>query len=231
MPTDGTNGEDQCLDCSGERRRHVLRLVALGILAAVAVIVAIRQPVAIADAVTWGEAMAAYPTTIVLLILIQALLLALALPGTLMLWVVAPFYPPLAAAAILTAGSTAGALGAYLAAGWFGRTWRPGPTGQRVLKLLRRQGDFLTQMALRVLPGFPHSVVNYGAGSLRLPLAGFLAAAAIGLGIKWTVYAYAVAALVRPGLDGEGIDPVSLLPLLVLALLLVGGRYLRSRLR
>jgi uncharacterized membrane protein YdjX (TVP38/TMEM64 family) len=202
----------------------------MGSLALVLVGLAIWQPVAVADALTWGETMASHPFTIPLLIGLQALLLSLALPGTLMLWVVAPFYPPVVSAAILTAGSTLGALGAYHAARWMGGAWRPGITGQRVLRLLRRQGDVWTQLALRVLPGFPHSVVNFGAGTLSLPLAGFLLAAAVGLGVKWLVYAYAVHALMYAGLHGEQISAVSLLPLVALAVLLAGGRWLRARL-
>jgi uncharacterized membrane protein YdjX (TVP38/TMEM64 family) len=218
------------LDSAGERRRHRLRLMFFGALAVAVIGVTAYQPVAAADAIAWGEALAASPYTIPLLILLQALLLAFALPGTLMLWVVAPFYPPLVAAAVLTTGSTLGALGAYLAARGLGRSWRPGPTAQRVLRLLQRQGDIWTQLALRVLPGFPHSVVNYGAGTLGLPLPGFLLAAAIGLGVKWVVYAYAVHALVQTGLEGESMGAVTLLPLIGLAVLLAGGRWLRARL-
>jgi uncharacterized membrane protein YdjX (TVP38/TMEM64 family) len=218
-------------DCTGERRRQRWRLLAVSILAIVVVALAIYQPVAMVDALAWGEALAPHPATVPLLILLQALLLALALPGTLMLWIVAPFYHPLAAAAILTTGSTLGALGAYYTARWLGRAWRPGPTGQRVLRLLRRQGDVWTQLALRVLPGFPHSVVNYGSGTLGLPLPGFLLAAAAGLGAKWVVYAYAVQTLMQSGIEGESISPASLLPLLALVALLAGGRWLRGRLR
>lgn len=228
---DGDPGEAQVLAGDGELHRHGWRLFAMGILALVLAWLAIWQPVAVADALTWGETMASQPFTIPLLIGLQALLLSLALPGTLMLWVVAPFYPPVVSAAILTAGSTLGALGGYHAARWMGSAWRPGATGKRVLGLLRRQGDVWTQLALRVLPGFPHSVINFGAGTLSLPLAGFLLAAAVGLGVKWLAYAYAVHALMQSGLHGEQISPASLLPLLALAVLLAGGRWLRTRLR
>lgn len=224
------SGRSPELTGPGERRRHYARLLLLGFLAAAFVTLIFFRPVAVADTLALGEALAPHPATIPLLILVQALLLALALPGTLMLWVVAPFYPPLVAAAILTAGSTLGALAAYHTASWLGGIWRPGPTGRRVVHLLHRQGDVWTQLTLRVLPGFPHSVVNYVSGTLGLPLGGFLLAAVLGLGMKWVVYAYAVHTLVQSGVEGEGVGMASLLPLAALATLLAGGRWLQGRL-
>jgi len=222
--------DDKTLDSRGERRRHALRLLALGSLSALILWLVLWQPVAVADALAWGESLASLPLTIPLLILIQALLLALALPGTLILWLVAPFYSPIVAAAILTAGSALGALGAYYTSRWLGQTWRPGPTGQRVIGLLSRKGDFWTQLILRVLPGFPHSVVNFGAGTLGLSLGPFLLATTIGLSVKWLIYASAVHTLIHDGDEVGDFDPLALLPLLALALLLAGGRLVRSRL-
>jgi len=230
QPGKDTIFDDKTLDSRAERRRHALRLLALGSLSALIIWLAFWQPVAVADALAWGENLVPLPFTIPLLILAQALLLALALPGTLILWLVAPFYSPMVAAAILTAGSTLGALGAYYTSRWLGQTWRPGPTGQRVIRLLSRKGDFWTQLILRVLPGFPHSVVNFGAGTLGLPLRPFLLASVIGLSVKWLIYASAVHTLIHDGNDVGDFDPIALLPLLALALLLAGGRLVRSRL-
>lgn len=222
--------EGRGLAGEGERRRHRMRLMTIAGLVLLLVGLVLWQPVAVADVIDWGQSLAPHPAAIPVLILLQALLLALALPGTLMLWVVAPFYDPLTAAAILTAGSTLGALAAYYTSRWLGGLWQPGPTGQRVLDLLARQGDVWTQLALRVLPGFPHSVINYGAGTLGLPLGPFMTATIIGLAFKWPIYTYAVHALLTSGKDGMEIELMSLLPLLALAVLLVGGRALRARL-
>jgi uncharacterized membrane protein YdjX (TVP38/TMEM64 family) len=218
------------LASEGERRRHRLRLLIIAGLALLFISLVSWQPVAVADVISWGKSLAPHPAAMPVLILLQALLLALALPGTLMLWVVAPFYDPLTAALILIAGSALGALSAYYTSRWLGGLWQPGPTGQRVLDLLARQGDVWTQLALRVLPGFPHSVINYGAGTLGLPLGPFLMATVIGLALKWPIYTYAVHALVTSGMEDAALEWITLLPLLVLAALLVGGRALRARL-
>ncbi|BBI50854.1 hypothetical protein HORIV_32750 [Vreelandella olivaria] len=50
---------------------------------------------------------------------IMAVTLAIGLPGSIGLWLIAPFYPPVIATAMLTLSSVVGALGAYqIAARW-----------------------------------------------------------------------------------------------------------------
>lgn len=200
------------------------RLVVLLGLLLVGTGLAVWQPLPLSDVIDRGNDLAQHPVAIPLLIIIQALLLALALPGTLMLWMVAPFFSPVAATAILTIGSTLGALGAYFVSRWLGDGWKPGPQGGRLRTLLARQSDFFTQLALRVFPGFPHSVVNYAAGTLRLALPTFLLAAVIGLTVKWAVYATAVHGLVQTGIGRDELDWQVIAPLVSLALLLLIGR-------
>lgn len=187
------------------------------------------QPLSLREVMAWGGMLAEHPAAVPLLIALQALLLALALPGTLMLWMIAPFYPPVTATIMLTLGSTLGALGAYLISAWLGDAWQPGPRGGRLKSLLARQSDLPTQLALRVLPGFPHSVVNYAAGTLGLALPTFLLAAVLGLAIKWSIYASAVHGLVQAGLGREELDWTVLAPLVILALLLLAGRAVKQR--
>ncbi len=94
---------------------------------------------------------------------------------------------------------------------------------------LERRGDFLTQCALRVLPGFPHSVVNFAAGLLRLPLSTFVMAAIIGLVLKWAVYASAIFGALEAVESEEAISANVILPLVALTLLLLAGAWLRRR--
>ncbi|SEP92756.1 Uncharacterized membrane protein YdjX, TVP38/TMEM64 family, SNARE-associated domain [Ectothiorhodospira magna] len=189
------------------------------------------QPISLDALLDFGHQAGAHPLVAVGLVLLQALLLALALPGTLILWVVAPIYPPLIAAGLLTAGSVLGALGAYeISRHLRGRRPAEVATG-RVVNLLRERGDFLTQLVLRIVPGFPHSVINYGAGMLGLPLLPFLAAATLGLAVKWMVYAAAVHALVEVGTGAEEFGLDALVPLVGLALFLAVGAGVRHALQ
>lgn len=203
------------------------RLWILALLIVVGLLMAIWQPVSLDALLERGHAMSANPLVAVALILFQALLLAAALPGTLMLWVVAPIYPPPVAALILTCGSALGALGAYVISRRLRGAHPEEVDHGRVMNLLRERGDLLTQLTLRVTPGFPHSVVNYAAGILHLPLKTFLLAAVIGLGVKWMVYAAAVDALVDVGTGAEPLGLESVAPLLLLALFLGIGAFAR----
>ena len=205
------------------------RLLLLGGLILAGVALALWQPLTLDELMALGYDLHGHPLALLAMILPQAALLALALPGTLMLWVVAPFHEPWFASLLLTAGSTLGALAAWWLGQWLGRGWSPGPRSQPVVDLLSRRGDFFTQLLLRLLPGFPHSVINYTAGIIGLPPIPFLLAAAIGLSIKWYIYASAIHALLNYHTtpDAGAVWRDALLPLLLLATLLLAGGSLR----
>jgi len=171
-----------------------------------------------------GDAIAGGPWATAALVVLMALMLTFALPGTLVLWLIAPFHPPLVSIALLLLGSVSGALGAYWFSGRVGDSPRMAHSrSRRLVKLLQRRGGLATQLALRVLPGFPHSMVNYAGGILRLPLRTFLLAAVLGLAVKWGVYATAVHEAADAVAAGEALHPQTLLPLFVLAALLLLG--------
>lgn len=118
----------------------------------------------------WARGHTQHGWLVVALILLQAVLFMFALPGSSLLWVVAALYPPLGATLILIAGASGGGVAGY----FFTRRLTASRLGQlhdhRAFRLLQRHGNFLTLCALRFMPGFPHSIINYGAGVLRLPL-------------------------------------------------------------
>jgi len=178
-----------------------------------------------------GEWLAAHPSALLALLLLQVAMFALALPATLVVWLVAPFLGFAAAVVLMVLGSVLGALAAWWVARWLGATARSRVVGHPVYKLLEDASDPITQTALRVLPGFPHSMVNYAGGVLALPLPGFLAAAVVGLTLKWMLYVSAIQALVDAGDESGVVDAIALLPLLLLALFLFGGRWLARRWR
>lgn len=122
------------------------------------------------------------------LVLLQVALFAFALPGSAVLWLVAPLYPPAAATAILTAGGCGGALAAHaLARRLSGRSLARVRAG-RGYRVLQRESDFLMLCALRLAPGVPHSVINYASGVLHLRLTPLLSSAAVGFGLKSFLY-------------------------------------------
>ncbi|MBA2778954.1 TVP38/TMEM64 family protein [Billgrantia kenyensis] len=210
------------------RRRW--RLVAVGASAAMAAYLWVWHSPDLMAVKQWVEQASHHPLVVIAVILTMAITLALGLPGSIGLWLIAPFYPPHIATPMLIVGSVGGALGAYQLASLFGARWNPQGLTRKIMKMLAARSDLLTQCALRVLPGFPHSVINYAAGLCRLPLYTFVVAAVLGLGIKWAVYASAI----HSGLNAvsRGDDPISadlLLPLFALALLLLIGAWMRRR--
>jgi uncharacterized membrane protein YdjX (TVP38/TMEM64 family) len=157
----------------------------------------------------------------------QFLLYTFAQPGSALFWVAALVYPPPAATLILTAGGTSGALGAYLLARRLTRLDPAQARQQRLYRLLERQGDFFTLCALRVLPGMPHSVINYASGTLALPLARFLPATVLGLAVKSYLYSSALGGAAGADSPADLMRLEVLGPLVLIALLLLLGRFAR----
>lgn len=170
-----------------------------------------------------------HPLVVISVILIMAVTLGVGLPGGIGLWLIAPFYTPLAATPMLIVGSVAGALGAYYLSYRFSDRLMPTGRAYQVLKQLEKRSDFLTQCALRVLPGFPHAIINFASGLLRLPLMTFVMAALIGLGMKWAVYASAIYWTLEAVEKEKAIGPSVVLPLIALTLMLLAGAWARRK--
>lgn len=162
------------------------------------------------------------------LVAAQVVLFMFALPGSSLVWLVAPLYAPPYASAILTLGGTLGGLAGYL----FARRLTGGQLAQlrcrRPYLLLEKHADFPVLLALRLLPAFPHSVINYGAGTLHLPLPAFLGATVVGLGVKSFLYATVVHGAAQAEFS-EFAHPGTVLALIVLVALALLGRALRRR--
>jgi uncharacterized membrane protein YdjX (TVP38/TMEM64 family) len=154
----------------------------------------------------------------------QFLLYTFAQPGSALFWVAALVYPPPAATLILTAGGTSGALGAYVLARRLTRFDPAQARQQRLYRLLERQSDFFTLCALRVLPGMPHSVINYASGTLALPLSRFLPATVLGLAVKSYLYASALAGAAGAASPADLMRVEVLGPLILIAVLLLVAR-------
>lgn len=179
-------------------------------------------------ALQWARGQAQHGWLVVGLIAVQVLLFMFALPGSTLLWLVAPLYPPLVSTAILTAGGSLGALAAYFLARGIGDRQRQALQQRRLYRLLEAHADGLTLLGMRLLPGFPHSVINYAAGVLRLPIYIFLLTTSVGFAAKAFLYSQVIyhAALAEPSALAR---PGPLLALLALAALAFAARLLRAR--
>jgi uncharacterized membrane protein YdjX (TVP38/TMEM64 family) len=171
---------------------------------------------------------------IVVLVLLQALLFTFALAGSVFLWIAAPLYPPVVAAAILAAGGTLGGIGAYLFSTYLTEEWRQRIEKSRSYQILQAQENFLTLFAMRVFPAFPHAIVNYSSGILKAKLSHFIVAAVLGIFIKSYLYAnaiYAASSSLSLELLFDFTIFAPLIALSLVSLLLVYVNYLTSRKR
>jgi uncharacterized membrane protein YdjX (TVP38/TMEM64 family) len=166
-----------------------------------------------------------------LLSLVTAALFATGLPGSLMVFVFGILYPPVVAAPLFVAGGVAGALGAYALARAAGGGAAAESDPGRLLRLFARRSDFVTLLAVRVAPSFPHSAINMAAGVLEIPPGRFLAATALGLAIKGTLYVSAIHHAALATTAEEAISWRTVAPLVGLTLLLLLGPPLARRLR
>lgn len=199
-------------------------------LAALGALVIIGLAAQALDLVDWRDALALARGhadrwwMVPALVLLQVLLFTFGLPGSAVLWLVAPLYAPAAAAAILTAGGCAGALAAYAFARRLTGASLARLQAARGYRFLQRQSDFLALCALRLAPGFPHSVLNYAAGVLRLPLAAFLAAAALGFAVKTYLYSRVIHRALAADRPADLLAADALWPLLAAALIMLAAR-------
>lgn len=177
----------------------------------------------------WAASMSHHPAVVLGVMSTMVITLAIGLPGSIGLWLIAPFYSPAVATLMLTLSSVAGAWGAYQLAAYAGDRWRPSGLTLKVMYSLEARSDLLTQCALRILPGFPHSVINFAAGLRRIPLGRYLIAAGLGLSIKWAVYSSAIHGALEAIEEGDALQFEVVFPLLALALLLLLGGWYRRR--
>ncbi len=214
-----------------DKKPSYLRLLLIPLLVITGLALAIWQPVGLVELLHWGQIVADRPLVIAAIVATMIVLFSFGLPGSLGLWMIAPFLPPLIATALLVSASVSGALGAYAVSSRLGSGWRPTGFALRMVAFLEKRGDLFTQTALRILPGFPHSVINFAGGVLSLPLLVFTTAAVIGLTIKWAVYATAIHGLADAVETGSAIQASTIAPLIILSILLLLGAWVRGRVK
>lgn len=167
---------------------------------------------------------------VVVLILLQIILFTFALAGSLVFWVTAPLYPPVMATFILAAGATLGGIGAYYFSQYMTDEWIKKIERSHAYKLLHKQDNFFTLFALRVFPAFPHSLVNYSSGVLKVKLSHFIPAAFLGVGIKSYVYADIIYNLTTAASIDVLLNFSTIAPLVLLSAITLVGVFIKYRL-
>jgi len=170
-------------------RGHITKLVIVILLIAIGVSLQVAGLLDVEKILAVARQYSNHWWLVVVLILLQGILFTFALAGSLFLWVAAPLYPPAMAAFILTAGGTLGGLGAYLFSEFLVDDWIKKIENSRTYKVLHKQDNFFTLFAMRVFPAFPHSLINYSSGILKVNLIHFILAAILGIAIKSYIYA------------------------------------------
>ena len=163
----------------------------------------------------------------VLLVAIQTVLFTFAMAGSSMIWITAAIFTPLTSTTIITAGTTLGAISAYLFSQRLSVEWTQKIKNTRIYKFLHKEGNFLILYALRMMPGFPHSVINYSSGILKIKFINFIPATIFGTAVKTYVYSVLIYKSTTPGSLSNSIGISTVWPLLLLSLLIFAGVILK----
>lgn len=147
-----------------------------------------------------------------------------------MVWITAVLFTPLTSTAIITTGTTLGAISAYFFSERLSEEWTQKIKNTRIYKLLRKEGNFFILFALRMMPGFPHSVINYSSGILKIKFISFIPAAIMGTAIKTYVYSALIYNATTPGAMTSSISLSTVWPLLLLSLLILAGAFVKRHL-
>ena len=205
------------------RRWTLPALVILGLL------IAAWSPVETDTLLRWGQQVGTNPWVWIAVGTAMALFFTFGLPGSLGLWLIAPFNPPWLSTILLVIASTIGAIGGYkfsvAMAGADDHKKEP----NKLVQILQRRSDLLTLTALRMLPGFPHSAINFASGLTHVPRMRFIVATILGLSVKWGVYASAIYGIRDAAEAGDALGLTTVLPLLILVILTLIGVWFKSK--
>jgi uncharacterized membrane protein YdjX (TVP38/TMEM64 family) len=163
----------------------------------------------------------------VLLVAIQTLLFTFAMTGSSMIWITAALFTPVTSTAIMTAGTTLGAVSAYFFSERLSAEWTHNIKNTRIYKLLRKEGNFFILFALRMMPGFPHSIINYSSGILKLKFINFIPAAIFGTAVKTYMYSALIYNTIAVGALNSSIDVSAVWPLFLLSLFILAGVFIK----
>lgn len=163
------------------------------------------------------------------IILIMTCAWAFALPASALLIVTPLIFPAHLSTLITTTGCALGTAIGYAAARFVGGASVERFRGGRLWRFLTRHSSFLALFGVRLTPGVPHGFINYTAGLAGIPFVRFIAATTAAMAIKSYVYASAVRSTIESDTLSDALNARTLLSLLGVALLAVGGHVLQKR--
>jgi uncharacterized membrane protein YdjX (TVP38/TMEM64 family) len=167
----------------------------------------------------------------VLLVIIQTILFTIAAAGSSMIWITGALFTPTTSTLVITAGTTFGGISAYIFSEHLSEEWVHKVENSRIYRLLQQESGLLTMFALRLMPGFPHSVINYSSGMLKISMARFIPAAVLGTAAKTYVYSVLIYNATTPGSLEATLDISTIWPLLALSLLILFAVFLKRMLK
>ncbi|WP_244147331.1 TVP38/TMEM64 family protein [Desulfonatronovibrio hydrogenovorans] len=162
-------------------------------------------------------------------VIAQIILYMFAFPGSVLMWTIGVLYPPWAAAGLVVAGGVLGSLSAYFFAVRMSYSWNKKLVDSKIYGLIRNNSGFLQLCALRCLPGFPHSFINYSAGILRIRLVPFIISTSIGFAVKGFIYCSAIYAAFHLEEGEPAVSFSNLWPLMVLVLFSLLGILIQKK--
>ncbi len=146
----------------------------------------------LSSAATWAEQYSHSLWLALLSVAVQLIMYMLAFPGSIIMWSLGVIYQPWAATILVTAGGVTGGVAAYYFALFMSSSWTAKFSSSKAFTVLQRNSGFLQLCALRCLPGFPHSFINYSSGILRVSLFPFIMSTALGFAVKGFIYCSAI---------------------------------------
>ena len=132
------------------------------------------------------------PWTPALIIIAMTGAWAYSLPASVFFFITPLLFPPLAATAVICAGSAGGTTMGYIAARYVGGPWVERFKEHRITKFIERHATFPSLFAVRIMPGSWHGPLNYGAGLVKIPFFKFLVATLFAISIKGYLYSVAI---------------------------------------
>ena len=171
----------------------------------------------------------ANPWTPVLIILAMTGAWAYSLPASVFFFITPLLFPPLAATAVICAGSAGGTTLGYLAARYVGGPWVERFKEHRVARFIERHATFPSLFAVRIMPGSWHGPLNYSAGLMKIPFFKFLIATLVAISIKGYLYSVAISNSVGASSIMDALNWQTVTALVILSFLGIAGHLLRKK--